>query len=111
MKIIFANEIGLLCQSVGINSHRVMDIFCQDRKLNISHRYLKSGDAYGDSFAGPWQPSSSQLRDRRCVLRSVGQTDLVEKLVGTLLLQLGSQLIPVATRRATVRNGSDYVNQ
>lgn len=49
LKIGFANELGAVCQALGVDSHQVIDVFLADRKLNISPAYLRPGFAFGGS--------------------------------------------------------------
>jgi GDP-mannose 6-dehydrogenase len=49
LKVTFANEVGSICKEAGIDAHDVMELFCEDKRLNISKAYLMPGFAYGGS--------------------------------------------------------------
>jgi len=49
VKIGFANEVGAVLKSQGVDAREAMRVFCEDRALNISPVYLRPGFAFGGS--------------------------------------------------------------
>lgn len=76
IKIVFANEIGRLCQALEVNPHEVMNLFCRDRHLNISPAYLKPGFAFGGSCLA---------KDLKALLYQAKSKDVVVPMLSNVL--------------------------
>jgi GDP-mannose 6-dehydrogenase len=48
-KVSFTNEMARIFRVLGVDSREVMEIFCEDRVLNVSPAYLRPGFAFGGS--------------------------------------------------------------
>ncbi|SFO82199.1 GDP-mannose 6-dehydrogenase [Ectopseudomonas composti] len=75
-KVTFANEIGNIAKAVGVDGREVMDVICQDHKLNLSKYYMKPGFAFGGSCLP---------KDVRALSYRAGSLDVEAPLIGSLM--------------------------
>ncbi len=98
VKVTFANEIGRFCDTYGVDSRKVMDIFCADTKLNISAKYLRPGFAFGGSCLP---------KDVRALLYAAGSQGLSLPMLEGVLPSNKAQIEQAL--RSVLKNGTRKV--
>ncbi|MDH0304282.1 MULTISPECIES: UDP-glucose/GDP-mannose dehydrogenase family protein [unclassified Pseudomonas] len=91
-KVSFANEIGNIAKASGVDGREVMDVVCQDHKLNLSRYYLRPGFAFGGSCLP---------KDVRALTYRASQLDVAHPLLASIM----------ASNRNQVQNALDLVTQ
>ena len=82
-KVTFANEIGNIAKAVGVDGREVMDVVCQDHKLNLSKYYMRPGFAFGGSCLP---------KDVRALNYRATSLDVESPLIGSLMRSNAAQV-------------------
>ncbi len=89
LKITFANEVGAVAKSVGVDARRIAEVYCADTKLNISPRYLRPGFAFGGSCLP---------KDLRAILRFASLKSLQLPMLQSVLQSNQAQIDALVQR-------------
>ena len=76
VKVTFANEIGNIAKACGVDGRDVMDVVCQDNKLNLSAYYMRPGFAFGGSCLP---------KDVRALTYRASQLDVAHPMIGSIM--------------------------
>lgn len=82
-KVSFANEIGNIAKSMGVDGRDVMDVMCLDNKLNISRYYMRPGFAFGGSCLP---------KDVRALTYRASQMDVKHPLLSSIMSSNNEQV-------------------
>jgi GDP-mannose 6-dehydrogenase len=91
LKVAFANEVGTICNALGITPATVLDVFKADTRLNTSSAYLTPGFAFGGSCLTKdlraLAHRTTELNLKLPLLESILPSNLehIERAAGTIL--------------------------
>lgn len=68
-KVAFTNEVGNICNELDVDADKLMELFCEDEKLNVSTYYHKVGGPFGGHCL-PKDLSALQDKSKKLGLKS-----------------------------------------
>jgi GDP-mannose 6-dehydrogenase len=112
LKVAFGNEIGQICKEQGVDSHELMELFCQDDKLNISRHYLMPGPPYGGSclpkdLAGLLNIARNYELETPLLASIKPSNELLSSQIGHTIQEFGKKNIGILG--ISFKNGTDDV--
>lgn len=114
LKIAFANEVALMAGASGADPRRVMDVFAEDRILNVSPAYLRPGFAFGGSClpkdVRALVAAGKELGEPLPLLRSILESnrDRIDRTAASIA---GSGARRVALLGLSFKRGTDDVRE
>ncbi|MBX3746844.1 MAG: UDP-glucose/GDP-mannose dehydrogenase family protein [Verrucomicrobiae bacterium] len=107
-KVAFANEIGRLGKGLGVDARAVMELLCEDTRLNLSPYYLRPGNPFGGSCLP---------KDVRALVQQARQSGVGVPVLESLLpsnerhLQSLLELVEASGHREVVVLGLSFKSQ